>query len=789
MPRFLIIDDNPDNLVTIQVLLSDSFPGSEIIKAINGDDGISEAHEKKPDVILLDIRMPGLNGFEVCAILKNDFRVKNIPVIIMTADNPDKATMVKALESGAESFISKPIEEAELTAKVASMLRIKKSEDKIRIEREILLREVNERTSELEKKLIEQKATETDLRNAFYNLERNRLAALNLMEDLRDEIEVRKRVETDLRSSETKFRTLFTSMQEGFALHQIINDDTGHAVDYKFLDVNPAFEKLTGLNAKDIIGRRVLEVMPGTERFWIEKYGRVANEMTKIGFEHFSKVIKKYYRVLAFSPSIGLFATLFEDVTEHRVLEKTLRENEEKFRTIFESIGSGLIYMNNRGKILDVNPAFEILTGLSKEIVTDNNILGLAGEILKENDTSDLLMALTNTLSGKTANSISFNYNDRFLTATSFFSANNKMIIGVITDLTLQKKAEDERFSLLTRNKSLLGAVPDILMEINTKSEFIWANEVGLDFFGREVLGKPAHFFSSGKQNAFAQNRLIFGGSEEAVYLENIQIRKDGEKRLLAWWWKTMKNQEGVVTGALSSARDITEIKNRELELERSREQLEQLNLYLQRVREEERKLISRELHDELGQALTAIKIDLGALKLSIDDKKSIKSKVEKISSLVSDSIVTVQRLTSELRPHVLDDLGLEAAIKWYTDQFIKRTGLSIILNIDRNIELPSEIQLVIFRIIQESLTNVARHSKAKHIELNFFRTGNNVLLEIQDDGIGISEEDKKSSKSLGLFNMSERAKEIGGKLIIESTKKQGTKICLTVPDLIFNQD
>ena len=233
---------------------------------------------------------------------------------------------------------------------------------------------------------------------------------------------------------------------------------------------------------------------------------------------------------------------------------------------------------------------------------------------------------------------------------------------------------------------------------------------------------------------------------------------------------------------------DITEIKQREIELENSREQLEQLYMYLQRVREEERKLISRELHDELGQSLTAIKIDLGILKNSLSNQSKISQKIEKITALLSDSIVSVQRLTSELRPHILDDLGLVAAIDWYMGEYIKRTGISIDLNIDKSISLPTEIELVIFRILQESLTNISRHSKAENAEIFFYREKSNVILEIKDDGIGISAVDRKSPKSLGLLNMSERAREIGGTLLIESRKKKGTRICLTVSDLLYEE-
>ncbi len=168
------------------------------------------------------------------------------------------------------------------------------------------------------------------------------------MEDLRDEVEIRRSTEKDLRESESKYRSLFSSMQEGFALHEIICDKQGKPVDYRFVEVNPAFERLTGLRSEEIIGKRVMEIMPNTEQFFIKEYGKVALEMKQREFEHFSRELNRYYRIFAFSPEKNKFATLFDDVTERRILEKSLIENEAKFRTIFESVGSGLIYMSSQ---------------------------------------------------------------------------------------------------------------------------------------------------------------------------------------------------------------------------------------------------------------------------------------------------------------------------------------------------------------------------------------------------------------------------------------------------------
>lgn len=205
-------------------------------------------------------------------------------------------------------------------------------------------------------------------------------------------------------------------------------------------------------------------------------------------------------------------------------------------------------------------------------------------------------------------------------------------------------------------------------------------------------------------------------------------------------------------------------IENTANELENSLEQLHQLTKYIEKVREEERLAISRELHDDLGQALTAIKIDLGIIRQSVPDKE-VEKRIIKTAALVSDAIKTVQKITFQLRPKIIDDLGLEAGIEWYTKEFSERNGIEIILDIDSDIVIHSDVSLVVFRIMQESLTNVSRHAKATQIDIQLSKDKNYIILLITDNGIGISESQLKSKTSFGIIGMKERADYIGGTL------------------------
>lgn len=216
-------------------------------------------------------------------------------------------------------------------------------------------------------------------------------------------------------------------------------------------------------------------------------------------------------------------------------------------------------------------------------------------------------------------------------------------------------------------------------------------------------------------------------------------------------------------------------------ELKASAEQLQQLAQYIEKVRENERLTISRELHDDLGQALTAVKIDLGMIKQDLTDKDII-VKINKVSSLVSETIKTVQRLTAQLRPDIIDDLGIVAAIEWYTKEFSQRNGLEVKLNLDIGISIPPDISLIIFRVMQESLTNISRHSKASKVDIMLNMSLDNINLMVIDNGIGIVESEIKSKKSFGIISMKERAKSVGGSFEIYPGKKGGTYIKLILP-------
>jgi PAS domain S-box-containing protein len=181
------------------------------------------------------------------------------------------------------------------------------------------------------------------------------------------DITERKRAEEALRESEERYRLLFNGMTEGFALHEIICDAAGVPIDYRFLDINPAFEQLTGLNRADVVGKNVYEVLPDTEPYWVENYGRVALAGPPIHFENYSAALQRHYEVFAFSPAPRQFAVLFLDITQRKQAEAALRESEAKYRRLIENITDLVCEVDAQGKYLFVSGQYDAILGYAPD--------------------------------------------------------------------------------------------------------------------------------------------------------------------------------------------------------------------------------------------------------------------------------------------------------------------------------------------------------------------------------------------------------------------------------------
>ena len=298
------------------------------------------------------------------------------------------------------------------------------------------------------------------------------------------------------------------------------------------------------------------------------------------------------------------------------------------------------------------------------------------------------------------------------------------------------------------------------------------------------LIGKtPAEFFAHDIEAGKAGWRAMFDTGH--LHTETEERRMDGTPVRIEGHYICAYDDRGRITGHLGIQRDITDRHMAAEEIGQSREELRALAARLESVREEERTRIARELHDELGQALTGLKLDLAWMERRIN-RQSQSELVDRCVSLLSrmdEVMVSVRRIVTELRPSVLDQLGLPDAVEWQAQDFAARTGLVVDLDIDCACASPPDaIGSAVFRMLQEALTNVAKHAHATRVNVTLRLHGDMLSLIVSDNGRGITPHELRGSHSLGLLGLRERAIALGGTVSIGPAAAGGTTVALALP-------
>ena len=357
---------------------------------------------------------------------------------------------------------------------------------------------------------------------------------------------------------------------------------------------------------------------------------------------------------------------------------------------------------------------------------------------------------------------------------------------GITRDLTQLKQAEQslhesaERFRITFENAGTGMALVDVQGYV-VKSNPALQEMLG---YSEEELGGVAFTEFTHPDDRALDWRLyqeLFAGKREKYEIEKRYIRKDGRTIWGHLIVSVFRDADGTPQYAVGMAEDITERKQVEEELRNSRNKLRALAGRLQRVREEERTRVAREIHDELGQALTAVKLDLSSLTREL--KAGQRERAKAVLKSVDETIQSVRRISTELRPAILDAAGLVAAVEWAAEEFEARSGTQC------RFELPSgdvvidpECATALFRIFQETLTNVARHADATRVQVRLAQGDNATVLDVRDNGKGVSEEQLSAGSSLGVLGMRERARLLGGELSISGEAGKGTTVTVRIP-------
>jgi signal transduction histidine kinase len=263
----------------------------------------------------------------------------------------------------------------------------------------------------------------------------------------------------------------------------------------------------------------------------------------------------------------------------------------------------------------------------------------------------------------------------------------------------------------------------------------------------------------------------------------------DGEYRWFLVRTVPLRDELGTIVKWFGTSTDIEDRKRAEDALRRSLDELRALAARLQSVREEERTRVAREIHDELGQALTGIKLESASLIRELPgEAKQQANRAKSIAKLADETIQAVRRIATDLRPGILDDLGLAATVEWVAEEFQARTGTKVQLTLPGvDLAIDRERATALFRILQEILTNVARHANATQVSVRLVNEEGSLILEVHDNGKGVSKEELSAGRSLGILGMRERALLLGGELAISGAPAFGTTVTVRIPAAIGN--
>jgi PAS domain S-box-containing protein len=373
-------------------------------------------------------------------------------------------------------------------------------------------------------------------------------------------------------------------------------------------------------------------------------------------------------------------------------------------------------------------------------------------------------------------------------------SRSDPRFVAMSRDITDRKRAQQQLYTSEQMFRAIVENSPDIIVRLDSQCRRIYINPAMHKLAGvdpTQLLGKtPLQTYFVGTPEARATAKLAEDSVREVLRTGKTLEREtfwgviNGRRLHFYTLYAPEFDQHGNVTGVVSVARDIRELKEKEFTLEASRNMLRVLAARRDSAREEERKRMAREIHDELGQMLTAFRLDIATLKFEQGAKDPvIAQRCQKLIDMTDQTIQVVRNIASSLRPASLD-MGMVAALEWLASEFQTRTGVRCVLDVrDAPQGLNDEQSTAIFRIVQESLTNVARYAQAHQVDITLRKTEEGYRMTVKDDGKGFDPEGVRS-RSFGLVGIRERALMLGGDAAIDSLPGQGTTVDVTIPHL-----
>jgi PAS domain S-box-containing protein len=492
---------------------------------------------------------------------------------------------------------------------------------------------------------------------------------------------------------------------------------------------------------------------------------------------------------------------VLDDITERKQAEDELRLAYQRLSYHVENTPLAVIEFDKNLFIKRWSKRAEEIFGWEESEALGKNVYDPDFPIIYEEDIPGVDKINEQLMKGTVIGNLSFNRNytkDGNIIYSEWYNSVLKndhgkviTILSLVHNVTERKKAEEQQEFEQREKEALINSADDMIWSVSKDFKLIAVNKA----FVLRIEGLTGITYKPGDDllipEVYPEDILTFWKEAYNRALSGETFKKEiytpAFNELAETWTEVSFNpiyKDDIVVALACYSRDITERKKAGEMLKQSYEEIRRLTEHLQKIREEERTSIAREIHDELGQQLTAIKMDVAWIdKKTPEETTDIKRKLKNIIGLLDGSNQSIRRILSELRPRILDEHGWLEAIEWLGRQFSEATGIPVKCTTpERDIKVSEQIATCIFRVSQEAFTNITRYARAKNVLISIKIIEENIVVIIEDDGTGFDPASVQHKKTFGILGMKERVLSLAGKFELISSIGKGTKITVSLP-------
>lgn len=779
--RLLIVDDHEVVRRGVRSLLLDQ-PGYEVCgEAVNGQEALEKARELKPDVIVMDVSMPKLNGLEATSLIRS-----NLPEceIVLLTQHEAQETARQALKAGARGYVIKSSMARDLISAVERAYRHEYSYDP-----------------------------------SFAGMTGPTTNA-----DVQEVIQRSAALEQALRESEQLYRSTFEVAAVGVShvapdgrwlrvnrkLCEIVGYSERELLDLTFQQMTHPNDLPADLELTKKILNGELDTFSMDKRYIRKDGSPVWVNLTVAAVRHADRKLKH-------------FVSIIEDISARKQTQKAIEDSEGRFRLAEAAAQVGSWEWDPASGERKLSPE------LRRILAVDDSDEGVRkwGERIQPDDRPKVeTLMKESSRTGEMDFEYRYLHPDlglRWLHSKGRRLGNESPMFGVVLDVTERKQAQAAAGHATGLLAAIVDSSDDAIVSKDLNGIINSWNNAAERIFGytaAEAVGK--HISLIIPQDRFDEAAAILNrikSGERVDHFETLRRRRDGTLLDISLTISPVKDESGRTIGASKVARDITQRKRAEADLRKSEEQfrklsetldaevrartseleernteiltqseqLRELSWRVARAQEEERRHIARELHDSAGQTLTVLSLSAAELVNEAETvAPALAKRGEALQALIQQLHREIRTASYLLHPPLLDETGISSALGWYVQGLMERAGLSITLDIASDFgRLPSDMELVIFRLVQECLTNIHRHSESKTAAIRIFKHGDDVRVEVADQGIGIAPDRlakvQAGSSGVGIRGMAERLLQFRGDMKIESSGS-GTTVIATIP-------